>query len=222
MKLDFFIKIIKFINKIPACAKTTIIVILVGMLFITYIGKQNKDILKQYGIFTEQQEQMAESYTLETASAINMYVSDIAKKDQECFNVLLLNYHNTQKSLQGYRYLYLNLLTEKPKGINGELVKDYWSNLEYVYYEDELTRIHNNDYLEISNIEDIKAIMPKIYKKLKISGAYAATFYTIEGLQNPIGMIVILYKERPKGRTNILTEIQRLAVLLDYKNLNRK
>lgn len=222
MKLDLIVKIIKYINKIPTCAKTVIIVILAGLLFINYIEKQNKDILKDYGIFTEQQEQIAESYTLETASTINRYVSDIAIKNPECYNVLLLNYHNTQKSLQGYRYLYLNVMTEKPKGIDNEPVKDYWSNLEYVYYEDELARIHNNDCLTISDVEDIRLIMPKIYKRLKLSGAQAATFYTIEGLQNPIGLIIILYKESPTKNVNILTEIQRLAVLLDYKNQKHK
>lgn len=222
MKLELFVKIIKYIDKIPTCTKTVIIVILAGLLFVNYIERQNKDILKEYGIFTEQQEQVAESYTLETASIINRYVSDIADKDQECYNVLLLNYHNTQKSLQGYRYLYLNLLTEKPKGIDSEPVKDYWTNLEYVYYEDELARIHNSDCLLVNNIEDIKPIMPKIYKRLKISGAQAARFYTVEGLQNPIGLIIILYKDNPTRNVNILTEIQRLAVLLDYRNLKHK
>ena len=59
------------------------------------------------------------------------------------------------------------MLTEKPKGLDNDPVKDYWSNLEYVYYEDELARIHNNEYLIIDNIESIKPIMPKIYKRLK-------------------------------------------------------
>lgn len=35
--------------------------------------------------------------------------------------------------------------------------------------------------------------MPKIYRRLKMSGAKAAAFYTIEGVKNPIGMIVVLY-----------------------------
>ena len=222
MKLDLLVKIVKYVNKIPSSAKTLIIVVLAGLLFINYVEKQNKCILKEYGIFTEQQERMAESYTLETASTINRCVSDIATKDQECFNVLLLNYHNTQKSLQGFRYLYLNLLTEKPKGLDNDPVKDYWSNLEYVYYEDELARIHNNEYLIIDNIESIKPIMPKIYKRLKISGAESASFYTIEGLQNPIGLVIILYKDKPSRKVNIIPEIQKLAVLLDYENLKHK
>ena len=47
MKLDLFVKIVKYINNIPACAKTVIIIILAGLLFINYIERQNKNILEQ-------------------------------------------------------------------------------------------------------------------------------------------------------------------------------
>lgn len=57
-------------------------------------------------------------------------------------------------------------MIECPKGINDEQVKEYWSDLEYIYYQDELSKIHNQGYLRISNIEDIKTTFPKLYKKL--------------------------------------------------------
>ena len=34
----------------------------------------------------------------------------IADKDQDCFDVLLLSYHNSTQSLQGYKYLYLSCI----------------------------------------------------------------------------------------------------------------
>lgn len=34
-------------------------------------------------------------------------------------------------------------MIECPKGINDEQVKEYWSDLEYIYYQDELSKIHN-------------------------------------------------------------------------------
>ncbi len=223
MQIDTFKKIIKWIDKIPSNAKTCIILFLIGSIFINYISYSNRDILKQYNIFTQEKEQIAENYTFETASTINDYVSNICYKDTACFNVILLNYHNTQKSLQGYRYLYLNCLTEKPKGLEHEPLREYWSNLEYVYYEDELSKIHNCDYLLIKNIDNIKSTMPKIYKKLQISEARAAIFYTIQGIQNPIGMIVILYSQPITNKSNdlllsITSDIQKLAVVLDYEN----
>jgi hypothetical protein len=63
--------------------------------------------------------------------------------------------------------------------------------------------------------------MPKFYRKLKLSEAKAATFYTVEGLSNPIGMILILYKDPYSNNPNsnaIFNDIQKLALLLDYQN----
>lgn len=224
MKLDFIVNFFKYINNLPECVKSCIITFLLGIIFINYIEKQNTNILKQYTQNTEIAEQQAEQYTINTASDINRYMSDIAEKDKDAYDVILLSYHNTQKSLQGYRYLYLNCLTEKLSGIDSEPLKDYWSNLDYIYYEDELSKIHNLEFLLISNVDDIQVTMPKFYRKLRLSGAKAATFYTIEGLNNPIGMVVILYKEphaKSKNVEKILFDIQKLALLLDYQNVKK-
>lgn len=226
MNLDIVINFFKQIDKIPSTVKTAIIVILCSIGIINYSKTQSEDILRQYSIFKKIEEQKAEEYTLETASEVNRCIEDIAEKDTAAYNVILLNYHNTQQSLQGYSYLYLNCLTEKPKGINSEPVREYWDNLQYTYYEDELRKIHNSEFLRISDIEDIKGTMPKMYKRLKISGARSAAFYTIEGVKSPIGMVVILYNN-PKTYTVgyypqvVASNIQKLAVILDYQNLNK-
>ena len=222
MSLDIIASVFKWIDKIPSCAKTTIIVALFGIIAINYVKTQNEDILRQYGKFTEMTEQRAEQYTLETASDINDCVQSIAQKDTAAYNVLLLSYHNTQKSLQGYRYLYLNCLTEKPKGIEAEPLREFWYNLEYIYYEDELSKIHSNEFLRITDIEIMKTTMPKFYRRLKLSGAKAAAFYTIEGTKSPIGLIIVLYDhtrefQRGEYMKTVSSDIQKLAVLLDYK-----
>lgn len=226
MSIDTIVSVFKLINKLPSCAKTVIIVGLFGLLAVNYIKTQNETILRQYNAFMEMKEQKAEQYTLETASDINRYIGSIAEKDTSAYNVLLLNYHNTQTSLQGYRYLYLNCLTEKPKGLETEPLREFWTNLEYIYYEDELRKIHSNEYLRIPDIEMIRASMPKFYKRLKLSGAKSAAFYTIEGTRSPIGLIVILYKDTKEYPQDyymkvLSLEVQKLAVLLDYKTANK-
>lgn len=226
MSLDIITSVFRWIDRIPSALKTMIIVVLFGILAVNYIKTQNEDIIRQYMHFTEMTEQRAEEYTLETAADINRYVEDIAKRDTAAYNVILLSYHNTQKSLQGYRYLYLNCLTEKPKGIDTEPLREFWTNLEYIYYEDELRKIHSNEYLRIADVESIKTVMPKLYRKLKLSGAKSAAFYTIEGVKSPIGMIVILYDHEKDYKLSyymetISSDIQRLAVLLDYKAANK-
>ncbi len=67
--------------------------------------------------------------------------------------------------------------------------------------------------------------LPKMYRLVKASDAKAMSFFTIEGHDNPIGLIVVFYKE-PKvydklyaGR--ILPHIQKLALLLDYEKAQK-
>jgi hypothetical protein len=58
----------------------------------------------------------------------------------------------------------LNCIVETPKGIEDEPVKRFWNDLEYIYYEDELSRIHNSGYLRVDDINSIKTTFPKLYR----------------------------------------------------------
>ena len=68
------------------------------------------------------------------------------------FDVLLLSYHNSKQSLSGFKFLYLSCLTEASKSIDTPLLKNQWTNLDYVYFVDELEKIHNQ---EIVNFIDL-------------------------------------------------------------------
>jgi hypothetical protein len=195
MNLDWLKKIWDFINGLNSQLKTAIIVIM--LLGAGFMGMKcyNQEVIKDYVEVIEDQERAAEEYTLELAPFINECVLEIQKNDEDCKNVLLLNYHNSKKSLQGFRYLYLNCITEKPKGLDSEPVKMYWNELEYIYYEDEISRIHDNGSLLVHDVDSIKKSFPKIYRKLMSCNAQAAALYPIEGVRTPIGMIIILYKE---------------------------
>lgn len=195
MNLDWLKKIWDFINGLNSQLKTAIIVVMLLGTGFVYMKYYNQTVIKDYIEVVEDQERAAEEYTLELAPFINECVLEIQKNDEDCQNVLLLNYHNSKKSLQGFRYLYLNCITEKPKGLDSEPVKMYWHELEYIYYEDEISRIHDNGSLLVHNVDSVKKSFPKIYRKLMSCNAQAAAFYPIEGVRTPIGMIIILYKE---------------------------
>lgn len=226
MNLDWLKKIWDFINGLNSQLKTAIIVIM--LLGAGFMGMKyyNQEVIKDYVEVVEDQERAAEEYTLELAPFINECVLEIQKNDEDCQNVLLLNYHNSKKSLQGFRYLYLNCITEKPKGLDSEPVKMYWNELEYIYYEDEISRIHDNGSLLINNIDSIKSSFPKIYRKLISCNAQAAAFYPIEGVRTPIGMIIVLYKKPnhlhdSEYINKVSPQIQRLSTLLDYPNIKQ-
>lgn len=224
MILNWIKKIWNFVNDLNSQVKTIIIIAL--FFWITYptLINQNQEAIIDYIQRVEKQDLEDENYALNMAHYINEFVYNIQKSDFDCFNVLLLNYHNSQKSLQGFRYLYLNCITESPKGIIDEPLKQYWNNLEYIYYEEELTRIRNNGYLRVEHIDSIKTLFPKLYKKLLVCDAKAAAFYPIEGINSPIGMVVVLYKQPKKYslgfyNKNVAPWIQKLSTILDYQNV---
>ena len=112
MKLDWIKGLWEFINKIHPETRTLIIILLFGWILYSQItGETNRQMHER----AEQEvlhNKKAEQYSIETAIEINRQIQLIAEKDNEAFDVLLLNYHNNTQSLQGYKYLYLSCLTK--------------------------------------------------------------------------------------------------------------
>lgn len=171
------------------------------------------------------QNKKAEQYSMEASVDINRQVQLIAEKDEDAFDVLLLNYHNNTQSLQGYKYLYLSCLTEAPESLDTPLIGKQWNKIDYIYYADELSKIHNQSFVQIPNIEQMKYNLPKLYRLVKASDAKAISFFTIEGKDQAIGMVVILYKQEKQYDLEypkvILPSIQKLALLLDYESIKK-
>ena len=67
--------------------------------------------------------------------------------------------------------------------------------------------------------------LPKLYRLVKGSDAQSISFFTIEGHDDQIGLVVILYNQPKKYdyryAGQILHHIPKLALLLDYDKLNK-
>ena len=210
----------EIINKIHPETRSVIIIILFGWILYSQItdetDRQIRERAEQEIIYNKK----AEQYSMETAVEINRQVQTIAERDDEAFDVLLLNYHNNTQSLQGYKYLYLSCLTEAPRSLDTYTLKQQWNRLDYIYYADELAKIHSQSFIQFENIEQMGKSLPKLYRLVKASDAQAISFFTIEGHNSQIGLVILLYKEHKhydyKYAQGILPCIQRLAILLDY------
>ena len=224
-----FLKQIKqlweFLNKIHPETRSLIIILLFGWILYSQITDETQRLIQEKSQQEILNNKQAELYSIETSVEINRQVQTIAEKDEEAFDVLLLNYHNNTQSLQGYKYLYLSCLTEAPRCIDTPLLGQQWNKIDYIYYADELAKIHNQGFVHIDDIDCMTQSLPKLYRLVKSSDAQAVSFYTIENTTSAIGMIVILYKSSVKHSTNvykaIIPSIQKLAILLDYDN-NKK
>lgn len=218
-----YLKIIwKVINGIQPETRSLIIILLFGYILYTQITSTTKQMIKDKFKEELMEAREAEKYSIKTSIELNRQIQLISEMNENAFNVLLLNYHNNTQSLQGYKYLYLSCLTEAPKTLDTPPIRQQWNRIDYVYYADELAKIHNQGYLNISDINQMKESLPKLYRLVKASEANAVSFFTIEGHDSEIGMIIILYKDfsRPNYK-NILPCIQRLAIILDYDNVKK-
>ena len=212
----------EFINRIHPETRTLIIILLFGWILYSQITDETHRQMEEKAVQEELYNKRAEQYSMNTAVEINEQVQLIASKDNEAFNVLLLNYHNNTQSLQGYKYLYLSCLTEAPKSLDTHTLKQQWNRIDYIYYADELAKIHSQSFVQFEDIEQMGENLPKLYRLVKASDAKSISFFTIEGHNSQIGLVVILYKEHKKYdckyARGILPCIQRLAILLDFEN----
>ena len=220
MILDFFKKCWELLNKINPETRSLIISLLFGWILYSQITSETAKQIEEKHRQEIVNNKKAEQYSMNTAIEINEQVQLIADKDKNAFDVILLNYHNNTQSLQGYKYLYLSCLTEAPRTLDTPTLKQQWNKLDYIYYADELAKIHGQSFVQFENIEQMGYNLPKLYRLVKASDAQAVSFFTIEGHNSQIGLVVLFYKEYRKYdyqfARGILPCIQKLAILLDY------
>lgn len=221
MKLNWIKYLWELINKIHPETRSLIILILFGWILYSQITVETAKQIEEKHNQEIVNNKKAEQYSRETAIEINQQVQLIAEIDQDAFDVLLLNYHNNTQSLQGYKYLYLSCLTEAPRSLDTPTLKQQWNKLDYIYYADELAKIHSQSFVYFKNVEEMGMNLPKLYRLVKASEAEAISFFTIEGHNNQIGLVVTLYKNPTrydlKYAGRILPHIQKLSLLLDYE-----
>ena len=220
MILDYLKKCWELLNKINPETRSLIIILLFGWILYSQITSETAKQIEEKHRQEIVKNKKAEQYSMNTAIEINEQIQLIADKDKNAFDVILLNYHNNTQSLQGYKYLYLSCLTEAPRTLDTPTLKWQWNKLDYIYYADELAKIHGQSFVQFENIEQMGYNLPKLYRLVKASDAQAVSFFTIEGHNSQIGLVVLFYKEYRKYdyqfARGILPCIQKLAILLDY------
>lgn len=222
MILNYIKNFWKLLSRISPDNRNIIIFILLGYIMYSQINQSTHDMINNLIEKNINSEKKAEQYTKDTANQINQWVRLIQQKDWRVSDVLLLSYHNNTQSLQGYKYLYLSCLVEAPRSLDTPLLKQQWNNIDYIYYADELTKIHNQQFVMIQDSVQMKVALPKMFHLLKTSNPKSVAFFALEKHDRPIGMIIIFYSEifdyTPKDITSITKITSELVDLLDYEN----
>ena len=163
-----------------------------------------------------------EQYTIQITPNINYHVKDILLKDQKASNVILLNYHNTLISSNGLSYKFLTALCEQFQGDDSEPTIDYWKELDYMNYGEEIQKINTAGAYVLDSIQKYRNTFPKFTYVLERCEFKSAVIYPLTGVDGPIGMIIVGYRTAINNldltyvRKVIAPNIQPLATLLDY------
>lgn len=224
MLLDLLKKAIQFFSGMSNDAKLLFVVMVILMFHTNLQNMNNVETLLERERIEKIQ---AEKYTEKVTPLIKTQLRYMLMSDPSASNVILLSYHNSNHSSQGFSYKYITYLTEEPRD-EEPLHEEDFKELSYVSYGEEFARIHNVKYLKADNVEMLRNTYPKLYRKIKNSDAKAVVFFPIEGVMQPVGMVVVLYNKTLPSydlgfyTRNFSPRIQRLAILLDYNNFKKE
>ena len=221
---DLLKKALQFFSGMSNDAKLLLVVML---MIVFHTNLINMDVVR-YLMEKERIEKMeAERYTEKVTPTIKSELRYILMSDLSASNVILLNYHNNNHSSQGFSYKYITYLTEELRD-DERMHEEDFKELSYISYGEELNKIHNIKYLKVDSLGEIKTTYPKLYRKLRNCDAKGAVFLPINGVDQPTGMVVILYKhEVPKYKMGFYARsfssgTQRLAIILDYNRFKKE
>ena len=217
-----------FIEQLPSSIKTIIIILLLGG--VLYYGLDNslKKSINYIVQRTPVEMQEEEKYAMEMAEPINQCLKEISDKDKDTYDVILLTYHNTKKTMQGFSYIYIDYLTDYKNDPSKPKVNKFFKELDWMYYSDELKTLQDQSYYRCNNLSELQEKYPKLYYDVfRELNPRALAIYNIQGLDSPLGLLVILYNKPKKyylgySNTTIYPYLQQLASILDYNNIKRK
>lgn len=217
-----------WIDGFSSQTKTIIIILCILFFVVLFVGQNTKAYIKQRFKIEQTEKEKQEMYLEKAAPQINNFVQDIIEKDTLISNVLLLNYHNTLISSNGLAYKHLTAITESFKGLDNDPCIDDWPELPYINYIQEIKKINQTAYTIWEENDKNKINFPNFSFRLKKSDAQYAVLYPIKGVDDNVGMLIVIYKnEMPTINTDyyhtvIDPSISRLAILLDYDTLKEK
>lgn len=202
------------------------------ILIVWILGNYTLTGVKQ--IFTDhtKQEQVIkkerEAYTVEITPIVNRHIKSILTRDENANNVILLNYHNTLLSSHGLSYRYLTAICEWFKGVDSKPCSEYWKELDYMNYGEEIHKINIENYMYFDTVANYRNSFPKFTYLLERSEFKSAAFYPIIGVNGAVGMLIVGYKGEATDvdldyvRTILNSNIQPLSTLLDYDYVTNK
>lgn len=139
---------------------------------------------------------------------------------------LLFEYTNGTSNLIGLPFVYASAAAEVlAPGVSS--VSHLYQKINISMAADFLIHLEEDGYFYIDNLETIRNEHPIIYNLMKPNGVKSALFYTIQGVEEVLGFIVvttigdnILCKKDALHK--VLIAAQQISSLLNFEELHKK
>ena len=156
---------------------------------------------------------------------ITRIYSTLSKLLKECKanRAIIFEYHNGGQNLSGLQFLHVSATMEKD-AINTTTINTLFQNIflsTLPGLEDELNQ---KGFLHIRSLSEIEDKYPLLYQTFANNSTKELVIIPINGINNPIGFVIIglnniqLLTDK-KINTILVSEIQQISSLLDYKNI---
>lgn len=224
MKLEILNVIYGWLKKQSPEVIRFICIILIMWIFGHYTASGVKSVISNSKNIEKQDKHYREQYVVDIAPHVNKLIQNVLNIDSNADNVILLNYHNTLLSSNGLSYKYLTGICEQFQGQDSKPCMKDWKELDYINYGEEIQKINAQRYMMLQDNDESLRNFPKFTWVMHNSGIKIACFYPIIGAKEPVGMLVIGYRDNATQidmeyfRKVIYPTIQPLASLLDYDN----
>lgn len=153
---------------------------------------------------------------------VNRLLTELLQKTS-ADRVALFEYHNGGYNLTGMPFLHFSLsICRNNYGVD-DLSKDF-NDILVSSVPDFVKELDQNEIVYIQDIENLRATFPRLYKELVEDGIKQVLFCNIEGINDPVGILMLAFKTADtnlnrKVRKEIFKKVQKISTMLDYKNI---
>ena len=151
---------------------------------------------------------------------IRQILSDLAL-EVGADRVLLFEYSNGSSNLVGLPFLYVSATSEVVTRRTNPVSNQY-QRINVSLVADFLEKLEDKGYFYVENIESIKNEYPMLYNMMFPNKAHSALFYSLSGMEDTIGFIVVTTTGEHKfTREQALPKVASISqVISSYLNFD--
>ena len=133
---------------------------------------------------------------------------------------LLLEFSNGTSNLAGLPFLFLNATSESLSAGTSSVAHLY-QRINISLFADMINELEETSFIYISDIETIKDTNPIVYNFVKPNGVKSMIFYSIYGLNDTLGFIVVTSTKKYFNRCAVLPKMaEKAQVISSLLNLD--